>query len=210
MQGQTTFKIVRTLVNVTFYVVALLALTVIILKTMGLVAGSGDIIKDTRSGLNNHFDVKAFIKVPDGPPDFIHGNLPTTVLEKKENIYTLHTTSRSPLGIYSYIMLLLGCLAGVMVLDWLRKIFRDSSVKVPFTAVNAGRIRNIGLVLIATDVVKIIGYFIFNRMTNPHFDMHFELLTDIGSNLWMGLLLLVLAVVYRRGVEIYNENQLTI
>ncbi|WP_109700423.1 DUF2975 domain-containing protein [Chitinophaga deserti] len=209
MKGQRTFDIVRVLVNVMYYVVALLALLVVILKSMALVMGSSELTDTTRQ-LTVNFDVKAFPKKDTLPPQLIYGSLQNAALEKKQDMYILRATSRSPLGIYSYIITLLGAIAVVTGMGWLRKIFQDSSLKEPFREINAVRIRNIGLLLIAADAVRLIGYFIFNRMTNPYFTPYFQQLVDVGNSFWMGLLLLALAVVYRRGVEIYNENQLTI
>lgn len=209
MQGQRTFDIVRVLVNVVYYVVALLALLVVILKTMAVVIGTQELTDTTRQ-LTVNFDVKAFPKKDTLPPKLIYGSLKNAALEKKEDMYTLRTTSRSPLGIYSYVITLLGAIAVVTGMGWLRKIFQDSSLKEPFREINAVRIRNIGLLLIAADAVRLIGYYIFNRMTNPYFTPYFQQLMDVGNSFWMGLLLLALAVVYRRGVEIYKENQLTI
>ncbi|GAA3950137.1 hypothetical protein GCM10022209_54140 [Chitinophaga oryziterrae] len=91
----------------------------------------------------------------------------------------------------------------------LRSIFRSISIKEPFAASNARRIRNIGLLLIGVDIVKIINYIIFDFMANKYFSGA-ELLIQIGNGIWVGSLLLALSVVYRRGVEIYSDNQLTI
>lgn len=209
MQGQRTFDIVRVIVNIAYYVAALLALLVVILKSMALVMGTQD-LTDPKRRLTTNFDVKAFPKKDTVSDQLIYGTVPTAALEKKQDMYTLHVTSRSPLGIFSFIMTLLGAIAVVAGMGWLRKIFADTTAKEPFRAVNATRIRNIGLLLIVSDLVRLLGYFIFGRMTTPYFALHFERLMEVGSGFWMGLLLLALAVVYRRGVEIYNENQLTI
>lgn len=209
MKGQTTFNIVKSLVNVTFYIVALLALLVVILKTMALMMGSST-LTDTSTQLTVNFDVKAFPKKDTVPPRLIYGSLENAGLEKKQDMYILRTTSRSPLGIYSYIITLLGSIAVVTGMGWLRKVFADTTVKEPFLAINAVRIRNIGLLLIASDLARLIGYYIFNRMTNPYFSPYIQQIMDVGNSFWMGLLVLALAVVYRRGVEIYKENQLTI
>lgn len=209
MQGQRTFNIVQTIVNVVFYVGAMLALLVVILKTMALVKGPDAYQPGSRSGLNFHFDVKLFERAPD-PPVFIHGTHTNTVLEQKHDEYTLHTTSRTPLSYLSYVLTLLGAVAVVLGLDWLKKIFRDTSASEPFRMVNAYRIRNIGLLFIISDIVRMVGYYIFNLMAGPLFKVHFQQLVDIGNGYWMGFLLLALAIVYKRGVEIYQENQLTI
>ncbi|WP_126246313.1 DUF2975 domain-containing protein [Chitinophaga rhizosphaerae] len=209
MQGQRTFTAVRAVVNVVYYVVALLALLVVILKSMAFIMGSSELTDTTRQ-LTVNFDVKAFPPKDTLPPQLIYGELKNAALEKKQDLYTLRTTARSPLGIYSFIITLLGAIAVVTGMGWLRKIFADTTATEPFRAINAKRIRNIGLLLIAADAARLIGYFIFNRMTNPYFTPYFQQLVEVGNSFWMGLLLLALAVVYKRGVEIYQENQLTI
>ncbi len=176
---------------------------------MALVMGTQK-LTDASHQLTVTFDVKAFPKKDTLTPKFIYGSLPNAALEKKQDMYSLRATSRSPLGIYSYIITLLGSIAVVTGMGWLRKIFADTTAEEPFRDINAVRIRNIGLLLIAADGVRLIGYFIFNSMTRSHFTPPFQQLVDVGNSFWMGLLLLALAVVYKRGVEIYKENQLTI
>jgi hypothetical protein len=63
----------------------------------------------------------------------------------------------------------------------------------------------------ATDLIKIIYYRGFGLMANRYFPgEHINLVTQIGSGIWLGLIVVSLSVVYRRGVDIYLENKLTI
>jgi len=123
-----------------------------------------------------------------------------------------HTSSRPVVVIY------LACFAvwwGVFaaILLQLRRIFRSMAAGHPFVRENIGRIRFIGLVAIGGEVGKTLaeiastayvkGHFIFDGL-KPVYDFR------LGFELFLGLTLLVLAEVFRIGVEMREEQELTV
>ena len=209
MRGQRTFTITSRFVGVIFYLVILICVINVVIRTYRLVEGdpnlAGTLHQDPLS-----FDVMSFGPLspsPQLPYKYSEGKL--AALRQPPDHYQLLVGHRSPIGYYDYIISLL-LTAAVLYGIWeLRSIFRSISIKEPFTASNASRIRNIGLLLIGADIVKLINYAIFDLMAHKYFSGT-ELLIQIGNGIWIGSLLLALSVVYRRGVEIYSDNQLTI
>ena len=208
MRGQRIFAIASSLVSFAFYVVVVGCAINFVLRTYRVVTGDADVTNVHKAPLS--FEVKSF-----GPFDSVvmvpntYSKGKEAALVKQTDRFQLLVACRSPLGIYDYFLNLLAMAALVYGMWQLRSIFRSITVKEPFTPANARRIRNIGLLLIGADVVKLINYFIFGSMAKKYF-VETELLTDIGGGIWIGALVLALSVVYQRGVEIYSDNQLTI
>jgi len=209
MRGQRTFAFTSRLVGVLFYLVILGCIINIAARTYYLIEGDTDLAGTWRHDPLG-FDVMSF-----GPTDqilqfpYMYSEGKLAALRQQPNRYQLFVPFRSPIGYYDYFLSMLLFAAVVFGMWQLRSIFRSISIKEPFAAANAGRIRNIGLLLIGADIVKIINYFIFDSMAKKYF-WGTELITQIGNDFWIGSLLLALSVIYRRGVEIYSDNQLTI
>ncbi|PUZ22737.1 hypothetical protein DCC81_20105 [Chitinophaga parva] len=128
--------------------------------------------------------------------------------------YRLSAFYFSPLGM---LILLFSCAKGMAVIYglWLlRQVFRKVSEDEPFPGQVGRRIRNIALVFIGVDVLKIVYYALFQHFCNGMFPagrgIRVSLEIEVGSGIIMGLLLLCLAVLFRRGEEIYSEQQLTV
>lgn len=128
--------------------------------------------------------------------------------------YQLSAFYFSPLGM---LILLFSCVKGMAVIYglWLlRQVFRKVSEDEPFPEQVGRRIRGMGLVFIGVDVLKIVYYALFQHFCNGMFPagrgIKVSLEIEVGSGIIMGLLLLCLAVLFRRGEEIYTEQQLTV
>ncbi|HEU4555218.1 MAG TPA: DUF2975 domain-containing protein [Chitinophaga sp.] len=208
MLGQRTFMITRRFVDIMFYLILIISVAVVGIRTYRLVKGSSKLENPSHQPPLS-FDVMHFGSGTqnESPYTFSEGKL--AALQRPPNHYLLLVGYRSPLGIYNYFLTLLFTAGILYGMAQLRRIFHSISVREPFADSNPARIRNIGLVLIASDVAKGINYIIFNSLANRYFS-GIELLTQIGFGIWAGLLMLAIAVVYRRGVELYSENQLTI
>jgi hypothetical protein len=209
MRGQRTFAITSRLVGILFYLVILGCILNVVKRTYSLMKGDSNLAgiwhQDPLS-----FDVMSFgpgNSVPQFPYMYSEGKL--AALRQQPDRYQLFVGYRSPIGYYDYFVSMLLTAAVLYGMWQLRNIFYSISIKEPFTASNARRIRDIGLLLIGADIVKMINYFIFHSMAKKYF-IGTELVTQIGYGMWIGALLLALSVVYSRGVEIYSDNQLTI
>ncbi|MVT43536.1 DUF2975 domain-containing protein [Chitinophaga oryziterrae] len=209
MRGQKTFTITSKFVGIIFYLVILTCVINVVIRTYRLFEGDANLAGTWHQDPLS-FDVMSFGHLNPStqfPYRYSEGKL--AALRQPPDHYQLLVGHRSPIGYYDYFLSIL--LTGAVLYGmWeLRSIFRSISIKEPFAASNARRIRNIGLLLIGVDIVKIINYIIFDFMANKYFSGA-ELLIQIGNGIWVGSLLLALSVVYRRGVEIYSDNQLTI
>lgn len=209
MRGQRIFSITSRIVFVGFYIVVIICVPYISLRTYRLV--KGQTVLQTPPDLRGlEFHVQTFGPPESYPPrtyNYSEGKL--AALYHEPDHFSFLVPLRSPIGYYDYFLSMLEVAAVLYGVWLLRAIFRSISVEEPFSDANARRIRNIGLLLIGWDVIKLINYEIFNEMAGKYFTGT-TLLADIGGGTLVGLLLLTLSVVYRRGVEINSENQMTI
>ncbi|WP_460677110.1 DUF2975 domain-containing protein [Hymenobacter coalescens] len=124
--------------------------------------------------------------------------------------------TNSSLGRSSTALLLFSMFTGLL----LYRILRDLSLDSPFTSVNAARIRWLGLLMIGLDVYNFLATVCLRALV-PAFPLgdgsrdavrRFAVLDpagDLGS--WkFGLVLLVVAAVYQRGVVLAEEAELTV
>ncbi|RYU78768.1 DUF2975 domain-containing protein [Hymenobacter persicinus] len=101
----------------------------------------------------------------------------------------------------------------------LYRILRGLSLESPFTEENARRIRWLGLLTIGLDVYQYVAYF-YLKATIPNINVpgklylasQYVILDPAGKiGAWkFGLVLLVIAAVYQRGVEMAREAELTV
>lgn len=209
MKGQTIFKATQKTVAGVYYLAILLGCLAIGVTTFQLINSKKEVAAIEKGG-SLSFEVMNFSKTV-AAPAYEYANNNKAALQVTPHKYLLHVPYQSALGYVYYLVMLLQFGAALYIIWALKKIFDSTSLKEPFVAKSAVFIRNIGLMLIATDLLKIIYYIIFGKLANGYFEnSNIQLLTDIGNNIWLGLIILALSVVYRRGVEIYSENQLTI
>lgn len=111
-----------------------------------------------------------------------------------------------PTGIPAYVMLM-------MILHVLRKLLA-CSIESPFTPENASRVRTLGLLLLGNVVIRATGNLLYSRwvVENVHLpgvDIQTNILT-LGGGLFTALLVLILSEVYRYGVLLQEERDLTV
>jgi hypothetical protein len=215
MIGQKLFKITKALVNLWF-------ILLIGLGSLGVMIQLFQVTQTDpstgvhRLGASISFEVRNFAPAKTNPGDInnpgdIYSRDTLAVLDPSSNRFLLKAAYHSPIGYFNFFSTLLFLLVAIYGTSLLRNIFNSFSVQEPFTVANARRVRNIGLLLIATDLIKIIYYYAFSLVVNQYFSgEHIRLITQIGSGIWLGLIVLSLSIVYRRGVDIYLENKLTI
>lgn len=120
----------------------------------------------------------------------------------------------------------LGLVSAIALLYLLRKIFTTLNIASPFSPSNVRRISVMGLILIAQDLLEFITSFVIRPLIKPHvaqltamslarnfkgLDFNtFDIQLNIEGAWFLGLILLALAQVYRRGIELQAENELTI
>ncbi|MGN6492365.1 MAG: DUF2975 domain-containing protein [Agriterribacter sp.] len=209
MSGQTIFKATQRTVTGVYYLAILLGCIAIGVSTFGLITGESELTPG-KGGSSISFEVMDFGSQDSVVPyRYSPGN--KAALQPVPHKYQLLVPQQTSLGFVHYLISLLQLGASLYIIWSLKKILDNISLKEPFTAKSATYIQTIGLALIFIDLVKIVQYILFNSLANDYFaSSRLELVTNVGGNIWLGMIIIALAVVYRRGVEIYSENQLTI
>lgn len=119
----------------------------------------------------------------------------------------------------TYLLVALGTAAllaafGVIVLRKLRAVFRTLKEGEPFVPANVGRIRFVGFAVIIAELARAMWVFWNSVYLRWHLDMEgIRLRSEFdlhGLTILAGLLVLVIAEVFRVGVQIKEDQELTI
>ncbi len=162
-----------------------------------------------------------------------HLNLPI-VMDIHEDVYSItgvddgataatldhvmaHLSFRSPNKQFLFFFIIY-CGAGValllVVIHLLRKIFATLAAGSPFVAANASRIRLIGWIVIVAEFVEQLLEILGQRIVMASFTTEgVTLRWDIDlsfSTIFWGFVLLVLAEVFRLGVEMREDQEFTV
>ncbi|MGI6616176.1 MAG: DUF2975 domain-containing protein [Dethiobacteria bacterium] len=113
-----------------------------------------------------------------------------------------------------FMLVLLLMFIGVLVLYQLRKIFATLTAGTPFTDENVGRIRIIGIALIAgalfESVIHILnGVYLSNILRMPGVETGVNMKIDL-TGVFMGVVVIILAEVFRYGAYLQEEQDLTV
>lgn len=209
MNGQTIFKATQKTVTGVFYLAILFGCLATGVSTFNLINGTSSLTPPENKG-SISFEVMDFGN-KDSIPPYSYSPDNKAALQHIPHKYRLLVPQRTALGYIHYLIALIQLGASLYIIWSLKKILDNISLKEPFTARSATYIQMIGLALIFLDLVKIVEYILFNSMAKNYFaNNRLELVTTVGGNIWLGLIIIALSVVYRRGVEIHSENQLTI
>lgn len=127
------------------------------------------------------------------------------------NVYTIAFKSNSFMGYFNFFTTLFFILLGAATLWMFRKIFIAIKAAEPFHKNVIIHLKVLAAIFIGSDVLGFIYYFILRSYLRHTFATHrFDLIADFGSNIITGLIILVIAFVYQRAVEIQDENALTV
>ena len=104
--------------------------------------------------------------------------------------------------------------------SWLLwQLLLDVTLATPFTLANARRLRNLGLLVLGLDLAQEMAYLVVRALVPPFWSPglaeplghYVRLNTETTLPGWeVGLMLLVIAAVYQRGVELSREAELVI
>jgi hypothetical protein len=143
------------------------------------------------------------------------------IQEKEKGI--LHVPIWSAAGGVYLVAQALGLVSAIVLLYLLRKIFTTLNITSPFSASNVRRISAMGFILIAQDLLAFGAELALRSLVKPYVTQlsatnlakdltfnTFEIHLGIEGAWFLGLILLALAQVYRRGIELQVENDLTI
>lgn len=116
--------------------------------------------------------------------------------------------------VVQFILVLLLMAVGLVVLYQLRKIFATLAGETPFTGENVRRIRIIGIAVIAgallnTIVHIMIGIYLSSIVRVPGLELSVNLKVDLNGIL-LGVVVIILAEVFRYGACLQEEQDLTV
>jgi hypothetical protein len=127
------------------------------------------------------------------------------------NLFTVEADVHSALGYYYMLSTLMFLGLGLLLLWNFKKLFEGINMQHPFKSNLVKRLKYLGLIFIISDALEFIHYFILNAFIQQSLENpKLQLLTEIGDHIIIGLIILVIAVIYQRGVEMEEENTLTV
>ncbi len=138
-------------------------------------------------------------------------------LKPQKQTGQLQVPIRSTPGLLIVALGLVGLATTVWTFSLLRQIFRNVQTESPFHIDTARRIQQMGLLFVGQTLLEIVLKMALWSQTRPYFGQirqDYNNFLSIDLNLtgpWLlGLILLALAQVYRRGIELQTESELTI
>jgi hypothetical protein len=142
---------------------------------------------------------------------------PRVFLKPEKQTGQLQVPIRSTPGILITVLSLVGIATSAWTFLLLRRIFRTVQTKSPFHPDNARRITTMGILFVGQTLVELFLKALLWNQSVPYLhqirsDYDNYLILDINlEGPWLlGLILLALAQVYRRGIELQTESELTV
>ncbi len=142
---------------------------------------------------------------------------PQLFLTPQKHTGQLQVPIRSVPGLLMSLLELVGLVTAAWMFFLLRQIFRSVQTDSPFQAAIARRITTMGLLFLGQTAVELLLKLALWQQTRPYFSqIRLANQASLSVNIqldgpWLlGLILLALAQVYRRGIEIQLENELTV
>ncbi|WP_310397591.1 DUF2975 domain-containing protein [Hymenobacter sp.] len=219
---------------------ALFSVFALVISTFSTAAGDPEVRlmldRDSPNIFSTIHEIKAGWASADRPQAPLANRQPLLVSRRDSASFEL--TSRTPAPLLRYVersawkrvaLLHLGALNGTMSLAWvmyfslgswlITLLLLDVTPATPFTYGNARRLRSLGVLVLGLNVLQGLGYLLVRELvpafrtpdlTEPlgHY-VRFSTETMLPG--WeLGVMLLIIAAVYRRGVELSQEAELVI
>ena len=199
---------VTVLLNIAWYVVGLALVLTLFVLTFALVAPSFD-LRQGQLGIPASFSVDT---------QALHVAAPALGVESARIDDVRGTLKFSPQSRAALVPALLALLVMLVVVQWvigqLRAVFRSFAAGRPFEPANARRIRSIGFAVIAGEVARAAVVFSSNWFVMTHFraeGLHFGAQPDLNMvAIVNGVIILVIAEVFRTGSRLDDDQSLTI
>lgn len=125
--------------------------------------------------------------------------------------YSVDIRPNSPVGYYYMVSTLIFVSLGALILRMFWQIFGQISLDAPFNSRVVRLLYTAAYLYIISEVLGFIHYFVLGKLLNNALQQNaLHQVTEKGDNLIIGLIILIIAVVYKRGLEIYEEHSLTV
>lgn len=209
MKPQNILSLLKIGVTILFYFLLLITAAITINFIIKLGSGGHDRYFEIQHG-----DYKnMFIDLSDNNkmPDFRYSADQLVRYRPENYLYSVAVASNSPLGYYTMTATLVFLSLGLIVLWNFKKIFTDVKLNNPFKQPVIKRLNLLAAVFIASDILGIIHYFTLDLLiTHSLHTPRLKLMTESGNGILIGLIIIIIAVIYKRGLEAYHENSLTV
>ena len=128
-----------------------------------------------------------------------------------QNHYNVQVEPNSTIGYYAFLSKLIFLALGIGVLWNFRKIFKETNLDHPFRVSITRRLKILAALFIISDILRFIDYLLFNSFLHQSVaSPRFQLLTDVGSGIVIGLIIFVIAVIFQKGIALQEETALTV
>ncbi|MEJ7694005.1 DUF2975 domain-containing protein [Daejeonella sp.] len=142
---------------------------------------------------------------------FIYSPDKITRYKQAKPTYTVDIKPHSGIGYYHMVSTLFFVALGALILRKFWQIFGQISLDAPFNARVVHLLYTAAYLYIISEVLGWIHYYVLGKLINNSMQIDgLHPVDEMGTALLTGLLMLIIAVVYKRGLEIYEENSLTV
>lgn len=127
--------------------------------------------------------------------------------------YNVQVKSNTSLAYYFFIFKIILLSLNLIAPWFILKILKTIKQGNPFNFQSVKYLKIIAVIFITADILIFINNLIFNQFINQSELQHgfqFPNSYSIGSGVFIGLVIWILAVIFERGVELQNENDLTV
>ena len=205
MKPQLVFSILRVGTNILYVIMIILTVIVAVTCVLGI---AGLNLGDHQPVFTH--EVKGFGEtIPKSVVSYSADKL-VSYATMTEN-YKIKVGPNSALGYFSFYHAILNMGIAISILGLFRKIFRETNLMGSFKEQVYNRLVVLAIIFALSDVINFINYSIFNSLLENSVSVpHFKLVTDVGDGLLTGLIIYAIAIIYRRGLSIQEENDLTV
>lgn len=209
MGTKLIFRFLKVAVNILFYFLVVVALVILITSVITMATSNG---KEPDKLANNTFtyQVMAF-GTKNNRSGFIYSTDSLVRYYGLKDRYTLQVAPNSAIGYYALISKLIFLGLGIAVLWNFKRIFKETNLDRPFKDSIVRRLKILAALFIIADILQLINYFLFNGFLHQYIaSPDLKLVTDMGNDFIIGLIIWIIAVVYERGAALQEENALTV
>ncbi len=207
MSAKRILNALRIITNIGFYALILITVYFVVIFVLNIFS-EGKTTNDKKEG-GLKFEMMAFDSGK--PPSIYTQTLDGNISYQQKNQFTMEANPRSSIGYSTFFFHLMQMLLGLTILYILRKLFRQLRAGEIFKEEAIRLLKILAAVFIVSDLVKIVEYIVVNALVRRSISSpHFQLFTIIGNGIFTGMIILVIAFVYQRGVALQEESALTV
>lgn len=202
------FGLLKKLTSFLFYCALVISVAVMVVAIVRLSDPSGG---RGAGALNYDYEVKPFGLVHETAVPDVYAADSLLSYRPLQGHYVVRAVRGAALGYVSVVIKFFFLSIGLCIWWNFKRIFREAEPADPFKRSIPRRLKMLALLFIVLDIVKIIEYVLVNHFLADAFGAErFSLITTVGNNLLIGLIIGAIALIFERGVSLKEENALTV